>query len=179
MGSPDAPVTIIEFADYQCPYCKRFAETVANDLQEQYISTGVAKLEFRNLTIVGDESMLAAQAAQCADDQGKFWEYHDRLFESQRGENSGAFSSENLVGMAEGVELDRDTFVQCMMDAKYEQLVRDESDAAREAGAEGTPFFIMTTGAADEDPLTLQGDHGLEDFAQLIEQKLAQASAGP
>jgi protein-disulfide isomerase len=178
LGDADAPVTIIEFADYQCPHCKRFEQTVAGDLQEEYIATGQVRLEFRNMALMGDESFLAAQAAECASAQGKFWEYHDRLFEGQRAANSGAFSSESLVDFAEEVGLDRDAFVQCMVDAEYEQLVLDETDAAREAGAEGTPFFVITTGAGDEDPLTLQGEHDLEEFAQLIDQKLAQASTG-
>ena len=175
LGDANAPVTIIEFADYQCPACKRFEQDIANDLQEQYISTGLAKLEFRNLPIIGGESFLAAEAAQCADDQGKFWEYHDLLFEAQRGENSGTFSSERLVDLAREAGLDVATFTQCMADSKHRQLVQDEADVAMDAGARGTPFFLITTGASDE-PSIVRGGGSLGEFAQAIDEKLAQAT---
>lgn len=174
LGEPDAPVTIIEFGDYQCPHCKEFEEGLAVELQEKYITKGLVKLEFRNMAILGDESFLAAEAAQCANDQGKFWEYHDALFAHQRGVDSGGFSPERLVSFAEDVGLDVERFTACMEDGTHRQLVEDETQAAEDAGAEGTPFFLITAGGLDEASV-VRGTESFDAFAEAIDAKLAEA----
>jgi protein-disulfide isomerase len=175
LGRAAAPVKVIEFADYQCPHCKQFEQTMSQQLQEQYIAKGLVQLEFRNLTVVGDESVNAAQAAQCADDQGKFWEYHDLLFEGQRGENSGAFSPEHLVDFAQQLGLDLDSFTRCMNEGKYQQLVEDEGAAAREEGAHGTPFFIVT--GPDGQSTTVAALRSFDQLAAVIDEQLAGAGS--
>lgn len=177
LGEANAPVTIIEFADYQCPHCKEFEQDVAQQLQEEYISKGLVRLEFRNMALLGDESYLAAQAAECANDQGKFWEYHDLLFENQRARNSGAFSSESIVQYAEELGLDVDRFISCMKDGTYEQQVLDETEAGQEAGGSGTPFFIVTATGSSDDSVTLQGNRPFSEFRSAIEEQLALARA--
>ncbi|MCL5019399.1 MAG: thioredoxin domain-containing protein [Patescibacteria group bacterium] len=96
LGKPDAPVTIIEFADYQCPFCERYYTDAEKNIMEDYVKTGKVKFIFRNYAFLGPESILAAEGGYCAAEQGKFWEYHNFLYEHQGPENSGTFSKENL-----------------------------------------------------------------------------------
>jgi protein-disulfide isomerase len=168
-GSATAPVTIIEFADYQCPFCKRFAETTEGKIEEQYVASGQVRLEFRNMAMIGPESARAAEAAECANDQGKFWEYHDLLYEEQRGENSGGFSDERLTRLAEDVGLDQGEFSACLDSGRHQQLVIDETEAGRGAGVESTPSFFINGEL-------LTGARPFEDFQKVIDRKLAEAA---
>lgn len=99
-GKPDAPVKLVEFADYQCPYCGMFKNQIESRLKLEYIDTGKASFDFRDFAFLGRESFDAALAARCAGGQGKFWPYHDKIFENQNGENQGVFSLENLKRFA-------------------------------------------------------------------------------
>lgn len=96
MGNKDAQVSIVEFADFQCPYCGRHHELVEPTILNEYVKTGKANFVYKHLAFLGQESVFAAVAAECAADQGKFWEYHDYLFEHQNGENQGAFNKDKL-----------------------------------------------------------------------------------
>lgn len=100
MGNASAPVKIVEFADYQCPYCGMFKNQIESRLKLEYIDTGKASFDFRDFAFLGRESFDAALAARCASDQGEFWPYHDKIFDNQNGENQGAFSPENLKRFA-------------------------------------------------------------------------------
>ncbi|OGO51351.1 MAG: hypothetical protein A2148_10640 [Chloroflexi bacterium RBG_16_68_14] len=171
-GSATAPVTIMEFADFQCPACKRFAETMGNELEEVYIATGQVRLEFRNMAFIGPESVLAAEAAACANGQGKFWEYHDKLFEGQQGEERGAFSSERLVRFAREVGLDEEEFITCMESERYKQMVLDETEAGQEAGVNSTPTFFVNGDL-------VRNVQSFQEFQQIIEQKLEEAANSP
>lgn len=171
-GSATAPVTIIEFADFQCPLCKRFAETTGNQIEEEYVANDLVRVEFRNMAFLGPESILAAEAAQCASDQGKFWEYHDKLFEKQGAENSGDFSRERLKRFAGELVLDQKTFDQCLDSGRHEQLVMDETEAGREAGVNSTPYFFINGE-------TVKGAKPFEEFQRIIDQKLEEAASSP
>ncbi|MEK7647106.1 MAG: thioredoxin domain-containing protein, partial [Patescibacteria group bacterium] len=92
LGNPEAPVTVVEYSDFQCPFCGRFFHTTLSEFKENYIKTGQAKFIYRDFAFLGQESIDAAAAAKCAGDQGKFWDYHDYLFSHQSGENQGNFS---------------------------------------------------------------------------------------
>src|SRR3990167_3005650 len=87
LGDQNAPVTIIEYGDYQCPFCGKFFKETEPTLRENYIKTGKVKFVYRDFAFLGQESLWAANAAQCAGEQGKFWEYHDYLYGNQNGEN--------------------------------------------------------------------------------------------
>ena len=87
LGDAGAKVTIVEFADFQCPFCGRFQQTVYPQIKSDYIDTGKAAFIYQDFSFLGEESTVAAEAAKCAGDQGKFWEYHDYLFTHQKGEN--------------------------------------------------------------------------------------------
>lgn len=168
LGDPGAPVHIIEYADFQCPYCKAAGEKVVR-LVDEYVESGKASLEFRNFAFIGDESVLAAEASLCAEDQGKFWEYHDALFRAQGRENSGVFSSAKLVELAQEVGLDVEAFQQCMESETHRQDVLDERDAAKKAGVDSTPvFFVNET--------VVRGNVPYSDFVDAIEAEIAKVS---
>lgn len=168
LGDPDAPVKIIEYADFQCPYCKAVEEKVAK-IVEDYVKPGKASLEFRNFAFLGDESVLAAEASLCAEDQGKFWEYHDALFRVQGRENSGVYSSAKLVELANEVGMDVEAFQQCMENETHRQEVLDEREAAKKAGVNSTPvFFVNDT--------VIKGNVPYSDFVDAIEAELAKTS---
>jgi len=142
-GDPDAPVTIIEFADFQCPYCGRFFAETKPQIDEQYMQSGKVRFAYFNFAFLGPESNWAAEAAECAADQDKFWEYHDKLYDSQSGENQGAFNKDNLKQFAEELGLDASAFNECLDSGKYSQLVQDESSLASSIGVRSTPTFLI------------------------------------
>ena len=142
-GNPDAPVIIIEFADFQCPYCGRFFAETKPQIDEQYMQSGKVRFAYFNFAFLGPESNWAAEAAECAADQDKFWEYHDKLYDSQSGENQGAFNKDNLKKFAEELGLDTSAFNECLDSGKYSQLVQDESSLASSIGVRSTPTFLI------------------------------------
>ena len=114
LGDANAPVTVVEYADFQCPICKAAETSVISRLEQDYVQQGKVKIEFRDYAFIGQDSWNAAQAALAANDQGKFWQYHDALFNAQGQENSGQFSYDNLVKIAQQVGLDVPTFEQTL-----------------------------------------------------------------
>lgn len=143
LGAPDAPVTIVEYSDYQCPHCQNFNLNVLPDIIKNYVVAGDVRHVHKNAAILGEESQWAAMAALCAADQGHFWEYNGLLFEKQQGRNAGTFSRDNLKQFAADLELEAETFNQCLDDNKYAQKVVAETEEARSRGVEGTPSFFI------------------------------------
>ena len=142
LGRGDAPVIIEEWADFQCPACGMFARTTEPKLVSTYVGDGRVQLVFRHMAFLGSESSWAAEAAECASEQGKFWEYHDQLFASQRGENQGAFSRENLKRIGADLRLGP-SFAVCVDSKAYAQAVRDETQSGRERGVVATPTLFV------------------------------------
>jgi protein-disulfide isomerase len=136
-------VTVEEYSDFQCPFCARAAQTMDPKIEEEYVADGRVKLVFRHHAMIGQESVWAAEASECANEQDKFWDYHDKLFENQDGENQGAFAINNLKRFAEELGLDTQTFNQCLDSHKYEALVAAETQDALKKGIESTPTFII------------------------------------
>jgi protein-disulfide isomerase len=144
LGDANAPVTLVEYADFQCPVCKRAETDLLPRIQKDYIDTGKVKLEFRMYPFIGQESWNAAQAADAAGEQGKFWEYHDALFNAQGArENGGAFTYDNLVSIAKNVGLDVAKFEESFGSNKYLDPIQKEADAAHGAGVSSTPTFFV------------------------------------
>ncbi len=139
LGDQNAPVTMIEYGDFQCPFCGKFFKETEPTLREKYVKTGKVKFIYRDFAFLGPESTWAANAAKCAGEQGKFWQYHDYLFNSQRGENQGAFSKDNLKGFAKVVGLDIAKFNICLDSDKYNDAISKETKSGGEAGVTGTP----------------------------------------
>lgn len=143
IGDPNAPVTIIEFADFQCPFCGRFASGAGRQIDLLYIQTGKVRLGYQHFAFLGQESFWAAEASECANDQEAFWPYHDLLFASQNGENQGAFSKDNLKNFAASLNLDSTAFDACLDSGKYTEVVQSEANAARVLGVQSTPTFLI------------------------------------
>ncbi|MGQ0606675.1 MAG: DsbA family protein [Candidatus Nitrosotenuis sp.] len=143
LGDPNAPITIVEFGDYQCFYCNKFFHETEGQIHENYIKTGKAKLIFKDFTIIGQDSVVSAHAAHCADEQGKFWEYHDALYNNWNGENNGWASAENQFKFAQDVGLDNIKFTECMTSEKYKQKIQASSEDAKILGLSGTPGFFV------------------------------------
>jgi protein-disulfide isomerase len=138
LGSPDAPVTVEVWEDFQCPFCQRFTFEIEPALVEQYVETGEVRLVFRNLAFLGDESHWAAVAASLAADQNMFWPFHDYLFANLRGENVGSYDLERLQEIGEAVGLDMDAFRDGLrLENARERFATIQAEARRDAGALG------------------------------------------
>ncbi len=147
MGSPDAPVVIEVWEDFQCPYCQRFTYEVEPSIVEQYVKTGDVRLVFRNLAFLGDESHWAAVAGALAADQNMFWPFHDYLFANFGGNQSGSFHIDRLLDMGEAVGLDMDAFREGLeLENARERFAEIEAIYRAEAYAQGinaTPTVIV------------------------------------
>lgn len=165
LGDPGAKLTIYEFADFQCPFCGKFHKDILPNIKSEYIDTGKVRLVYLNFAFLGEESKEAAVAAKCALEQNKFWEYHDQLYNNQKGENRGAFSEANLKSFASKIALDTIAHNVCMTSGKYEQLIEDEKQFALKYGVRATPTFIVGE-------QVLRGARTLQGFKETIEQEL-------
>lgn len=140
LGSPGAPVTIVEFADFQCSFCRKFWAETFPKLKETYIKKGQLRFVYRHFAILGKFSVQAAQAAECAGEQGKFWEYHDKLFTNQGGL---AFTESKLRRYAMELRLKVPNLGQCLDSGRFRKKVEGETAVAAFLGARGTPTFFV------------------------------------
>ncbi|MBI2013573.1 MAG: DsbA family protein [Candidatus Colwellbacteria bacterium] len=141
VGVADAPVTIIEYADFTCPYCTRFALEIMPLIKRDYIDTGKVRLVYKDFIAVGGQK--AAEAAHCAVEQGKFWQYHDLLFERNAEDRGSWHGVEVHRDYAETLGLDVGALVECFQSGRYQEKVETSTKEARAFGATGTPFFIV------------------------------------
>ena len=147
LGDAKAKVTIIEFGDYQCPSCRMFWREVEPRLKKDYIDTGKVKLVFRDFPIVQihPESIMAAMAVDCASDQGKYWQYHDKVFREQdKGEDGLVrFKAADLKKWGKDIGLDATAFNGCVDSQKYnDEVLKDKADGDA-VGIQGTPTFFI------------------------------------
>jgi protein-disulfide isomerase len=149
MGDKNAKVKVEEFSDFQCPYCKQFATEMEAAYVKQYVETGKVHWKFITYSFIGEESVKAAEAAYCAADQGKFWEYHDLLFANQNGENQGVYTQEFVLQMAKELSLDIATFQTCIDYGTYAQKVTDNMNYGQSKGVNGTPYFLVNDKLVD------------------------------
>lgn len=143
LGNKNAKVTVIEFGDFQCPFCEKWFTDVEASLIKDYVNTGKVKFAFRHFAFLGDESTWAAEASECANEQGKFWEYHDYLYKNQGPERSGTFAKDKLKGFAQALSLDTAKFNSCLDSDKYAKNVTDDQAAGQKAGVKGTPTTFV------------------------------------
>ena len=144
MGDPSAPVHIIEYGDFQCPYCLKFWAHTEPQLIEEYVNTGKVFFEFRSMgAFLGEESAWAAEGAYCAGDQGKFWEYHDTLFTNWTGENVGDFTKDKLIKYASAIDLDMAEFESCISAEKHKGTVEQDKAQADADGVHATPTLFI------------------------------------
>jgi len=146
LGDPSAPITIVEFGDYQCEQCYAWFHETKPAIVRDYIDTGKANLVFVDLAFLGKDSIPASMATYCAEDQGMYWEYHDLLYNSQEHVDNGWANSERLKAFAFSLDLDFDLFESCLDSGKYSKRVQYNIQQARENDVKGTPgFFIVGT----------------------------------
>ena len=139
LGSKDAPITMVEFTDYQCPFCQRFHVTTFAELKKQYIDTGKMRFYSRDLPLdFHPNAMRAAQAARCASDQGQFWPMRDRM-----GANPDKLDLANLLAFASDLKMDEKAFKTCVESEKYKNAVQTDVMEAMKIGATGTPTFVV------------------------------------
>jgi len=173
LGRSDAPVTLVEFSDYQCPFCQRFFSATLPALKHDYIDTGKVRYIFKDYPLdqIHPQARKAAEAAHCAGDAGKYWEMHDLLFQSQ-----GALTPPSLSQYARTLKVDSASFEACMASGKYAERVSRGLADGTAAGVEGTPGFVVgTTKPGDVVEGTLvSGAQPVEVFRRLIDQLLRQ-----
>jgi protein-disulfide isomerase len=145
LGSKSAPLTVVEFTDYQCPFCQRFHVTTFAELKKNYIDTGKVRFYSRDLPLdFHANAMRAAQAARCAADQGKFWQLRDVM-----GANPDKLDMDHIVGFATNLKLDIPSFRTCVESNKYKESVQSDVMEAMKIGASGTPAFVVGKSAGD------------------------------
>ena len=144
LGPESAPITIVEFGDYQCEACYAWFHNTRDTLIDNYIETGKAKLIFVDLPFLGRDSPKAAQASYCAEDQGQYWEYHTMLYTFQDGHpDSGWADRDRLNSFAFSLDMNIDEFNECMNSSKYKNRVKANYDEAVKNGVQSTPTFII------------------------------------
>ena len=143
LGNAAAAVVIREYGDFQCPSCGAFARLVEPQIRTAYIDTGKVRLEWHDFAWIGQESRDAANAARCAGDQGRFWEFHDLLYRSQGGENSGVFSKDHLKAFGAGLGLDAAAFNACVDSGSHLDAVAADFADVSAKGFNGTPTFLI------------------------------------
>ncbi len=174
LGDSNAPITLIEFGDYQCHFCNVHFHNTEHSLLENYIETGKVKMIFKDFTIIGPDSVKAANGAHCADDQGKFWQYHDILYNNWTGENNGWASSDNLLRFAQELELDIEQWSDCMIESRHSQIISESSKDARDLGITGTPAFFVI--GPDNNITKINGAQPYENFERVFNSELKKLS---
>jgi len=173
-GNPDAPITIIEFSDFQCPFCARFHVQTLPSILEEYIDTGKVNLVYRDFPIqsIHPNALPAAVAAECANEQGKYWQYHDTLFERQNtwskldtGSVISTFSQ-----YAADVGLEQQQFDSCLGSGKYLQEVQQDLNDGRTYDITGTPGFFI--GNENIGFVKIDGAQPFESFKRVIDSQL-------
>lgn len=168
-GSPDAPVVLEEYVDYQCPYCAMVARLTIPDVIERYVETGKVRYVLFDFPVhPGEKSYLAAEAARCAGDQGGFWRMHDMLFARMSQWSAERNPVDEFVDYAEALGLDAASFERCMDERKYRDLILANRRRAEQMGLNSTPSFVV------DDERRVTGAIGFDRLAALIEERLPQ-----
>jgi protein-disulfide isomerase len=172
LGSPTATVTIIEVGDYQCHMCKKWFEETRPQIIENYVDTGKVNLTFVDMPFLGSDSIPASEASYCADDQGKYWEYHSMLFRYQEDEIDGGWANANrLQAIAFNLDLDMEQFDKCMTtDDHFARVNYNKQVAVTEFGATSTPTFMVVN--TDGKAQRIVGAHPYSTFENVIDSLL-------
>ena len=172
-GSADAPVTIIEFGDYQCPKCDQWFQNEKPTITSDYIDTDKAKLYFVDFPFLGEDSDNAANASYCADDQGKFWEYHSMLYNNQGGINEGWANVDTLKQFGSDLGLNTTEFNECVDSNKHDDRVSYNKNVGISHGVEGTPVFVII--GSDGTTERIDGPQSSATFAEVIDTMLSES----
>ena len=166
-GNQNAEISIVEFGDYQCTFCYKFHQNTLNIIKFDYIDSGKINYVYRDFPLNGYDSILAAEATYCANDQENYWQYHNLLFENWAGENTGWITMNSLTQFAVDLKLDISEFKNCLTSHKYYQKVIDNENYAKKIGINATPSFLIFN---NEEVIRIIGAQQLDKFRTAIEQ---------
>ena len=167
LGNSDAPITVLEWGDYQCTYCYKFHQNTLDTINDEFIKTGKVKLVFKDFPLNGPDSLLAAEASYCSEDQGKYWEFHDEVYKNWAGERTGWITRESLDRFAMTVNLDLEKFNTCLDEKKYQDKVNSIHNFGKELGIDATPSFLVFN---DEKIIKIRGNQPLEVFLKTFDE---------
>jgi protein-disulfide isomerase len=174
LGDSKAKITLVEFGDYQCQDCAKFHNETRSQIMRDYVDTGVIKYLFKDfiindITYVNNASTLASRASYCAADQGKYWQYHDELYNNSQGENTGWITNESLKQFAKNINVtDPAIFTECLNSQKYNDIVTENNQLAKAIGLKSAPTFILVRDG--KEPLGIVGAHPFNIFQGAISQ---------
>ena len=167
LGDSNAEITIVEFGDYQCTFCYKFHDETMKKIDQAYIKAENVNFVYRDFPLNGPQSILASEASYCAQKQNKFWEYHNTLYDNWGGENTGWITKNVLIGFANDIKLDLDSFSQCLENSEFKQKVLDNEQFAREIGIDATPSFLIFN---DSELYRIIGAQPFERFEQALQE---------
>jgi protein-disulfide isomerase len=171
LGNIDAPLTLVEFGDYQCSFCKKHFVQTHDLIMKNYVATGNVKILFKDMIVTsGEGSMKAAHAAHCAKDQGMFWKYHYMLYNNWEGENTGWITDDSLNKFAKNIDLDMNEFSKCMSDNKWMNLIKASVEDANTMSVTGTPSFFLI--GPENEISKIHGAQPYEAFKRTIDSVL-------
>ena len=165
LGDSNAPITVLEWGDYQCTFCYKFHQNTLDIINNDFIKTGKVKLVFKDFPLNGSDSLLAAEAAYCAEDQGKYWQYHNELYKNWGGERTGWITKESLDRFAGIVGLNLTEFNTCLNEHKYQDRVIALYEFGKEIGIDATPYFLVFN---DQKIIKIRGNQPLEAFLKTF-----------
>jgi protein-disulfide isomerase len=166
LGNPNDKITIVEWGDYQCTYCHAFHLDTKDTLMQDYVNNGKVNFVFRDFPLNGEDSVFAAEAAYCANDQNKYWQYHDELYNNWGGERTGWVNQKSLDKFAQTVGLTLDEFDKCLTSKKYEQKVLGNQKFGEMIGIDGTPTFVIF---GDKKITRIVGAQPISVFKQVLD----------
>ena len=165
LGDSNAPITVLEWGDYQCTFCYKFHQNTLDIINNDFIKTGKVKLVFKDFPLNGPDSLLAAEAAYCAEDQGKYWQYHNELYKNWGGERTGWITKESLDRFAGIIGLNLTEFNTCLNEHKYQDRVIALYEFGKEIGIDATPYFLVFN---DQKIIKIRGNQPLEAFLKTF-----------
>jgi protein-disulfide isomerase len=169
-GDADAPVVLVMWEDFQCPFCATFAQETEPVLVDRFVEDGVLRLEWRDFPYFGEQSVQAARAARAAGEQGAFWEFHDAVYALGSPPNSGRLTDDVLIGLARDLDLDVERFTATMQSQETHDAVTADFREGQQLGISGTPAFLLNG-------RPIMGAQPTDTFVAAIEQAAAEAGA--
>ena len=167
LGDLDAPITMVEWGDYQCTFCYRFHQTTLQQIMTSHVDTNKVKIIFKDFPLNGQDSVLAAEATHCAHEQEAYWEYHDTLYHNWGGERTGWITLEALVMFAHMTNLNLEEFGRCMDEDTYTDNVNNVYKSSKMIGIDATPSFMIFN---DKNIIKIVGNQPLESFLRAFTQ---------
>lgn len=165
LGDASAPITVVEYGDYQCTYCYRFHRDTLPQLME-YVESGRVSIVFQDFPLNGEDSVLAAEASRCAADQGEYWQYHDQLYRNWAGERTGWVTRQALESFAAEAGVDVASFGQCLDDREHRQAVLESYERGSGLGIDATPSFLIFDG---REVVKVRGNQPAEVFHRVLQ----------